>query len=79
MIICVVSTYEVVRGLRKVIYGRTSIMYGLEMTAWSTNELYRPDVVQNKAGRVALGGNRYVALEAGRGDIWDELVPLERG
>ena len=36
---------------------------------WSRNELDRMEMVQNKAGRIALGANRYVAVEGIRGDM----------
>ncbi|KAG0728534.1 hypothetical protein GWK47_032294 [Chionoecetes opilio] len=44
-------------------------MYGLETMVWSRKELDRLEVTQNKAGRIALGANRYVAVEAIRGDM----------
>ena len=46
-----------------------SIMYGLETTVWTRNLLDRMEMVQNKAGRIALGANRYVAVEAIKGDM----------
>lgn len=36
---------------------------------WSRKEMDSLDVIQNKAGRIALGGNKYTAVEAIRGDM----------
>ncbi|KAG0717602.1 hypothetical protein GWK47_054088 [Chionoecetes opilio] len=65
---CRANKYEVVRGLWKGV-AVPSIMYGLETMVWSRKELDRLEVTQNKAGRIALGANRYVAVEAIRGDM----------
>ena len=46
-----------------------SIMYGLETMSWKKNELEKLEVFQNKVGRIALGANKYVAVEAIRGDV----------
>lgn len=43
-------------------------MYGLEATVWTKNELERPEMVQNKTGRIAPGANRYVTVVAIRRD-----------
>ncbi|KAG0713850.1 hypothetical protein GWK47_015278 [Chionoecetes opilio] len=65
---CRANKYEVVRGLWKGV-AVPSIMYGLETMVWSRKELDRLEVTQNKAGRIALRANRYVAVEAIRGDM----------
>ena len=65
---CRANKYEMVKGLWKGV-AVPSIMYGLETTVWTRNEMDRMEVVQNKVGRIALGANRYVAVEAIRGDM----------
>ncbi|KAG0725205.1 hypothetical protein GWK47_039070 [Chionoecetes opilio] len=65
---CRANKYEVVRGLWKGV-AVPSIMHGLETMVWSRKESDRLEVTQNKAGRIALGANRYVAVEAIRGDM----------
>ena len=50
---CRANKYELVRGLWKGM-AVPSIMYGFETTVWSRNELDRMEVMQNKAGRIAL-------------------------
>ena len=65
---CRANKYEIVRGLWKGM-AVPSIMYGLETTVWTKNELERMEVIQNKVGRIALGANRYTAVEAIRGDM----------
>ena len=46
-----------------------SIMYGMNVMKWTKGELDKLEVSQNKLGRMALGENRYVGLEAIRGDM----------
>ena len=65
---CRANKYEVVRGLWKGV-AIPSIMYGLETTVWTRKDLNRLEVLQNMTGRIALGANRYVAVEAIRGDM----------
>lgn len=43
-------------------------MYGLECMRWTAKELDKLEVVQNRVGRLALRVNRYVAVEAVRGE-----------
>ena len=65
---CRANRYEVVRGLWKGV-AIPSIMYGLETFVWPKKDMDRLEVSQNKVGRVALGANRYAAVEAIRGDM----------
>ncbi|XP_045136283.1 uncharacterized protein LOC123519226 [Portunus trituberculatus] len=65
---CRANKYEVVRGLWKGV-AIPSIMYGLETTVWTRKDLNRLEVLQNITGKIALGANRYVAVEAIRGDM----------
>ena len=44
------------------------LMYGLETMVWTKNDLGKMEVCQNKVGRIALGANKYVAVEGLRGD-----------
>ena len=62
------NKYEVVRGVWKGM-AVPSLMYGLETMRWTKNDLDKLEVVQNKVGRIALGANRYVAVEAIRGEV----------
>ncbi len=43
-------------------------MYGLKCMRWTAKELDQLEVVQSRAGRLALRANRYVAVEAVRGE-----------
>ena len=45
-----------------------SIMYGMNVMKWTKGELDKLDVIQNKVGRMALGANIYVGVEAVRGE-----------
>ena len=65
---CRANKYEVVRGLWKGV-AIPSIMYGLETTVWTRKDMNRLEALQNMTGRIALGANRYVAVEAIRGDM----------
>lgn len=60
---CRVRNFEVVRGPWKDMVV-PSIMYRLETTVRFSNDPDRLDVVQNKAGKVHLGANCYVASQA---------------
>ena len=65
---CRTNKYEIVRGVWKGM-AVPSIMYGLETMPWRINDLDKLEVVENKVGRIALGANRYAAVEAIRGDV----------
>jgi hypothetical protein len=68
------NRYEVVRGLWKGI-AVPSLMYGMNVLKVSASECDKLEVVQNRVGRVALGANRYVGVEAIRGDIgWSTFI-----
>lgn len=43
-------------------------MYGLVITVWSMKSINRSEVTQNTTSTIALGANRYVKVEANRGD-----------
>jgi hypothetical protein len=62
------NKYEVVRGLWKGV-AVPSLMYGMNVLKVSPSECDKLDVVQNRVGRVALGANGYVGVEAIRGDV----------
>ena len=61
------NRYECLKGIWKSI-AVLSIMYGMNVMKWIKCELDKMEVVQNKVGRMALGGNRYVGVEAIRGE-----------
>ena len=46
-----------------------SIMYGMNVLNWSECKLQKLEIIQNKVGRIALGANNYVSVEAIRGDL----------
>ena len=56
-------------------------MYGLETLTWTMNDLAKLEVAQNKVGRIALGANKYVAVEAIRGEAgWSTFSErIEKG
>ena len=62
------NKYLVVRELWKGM-AVPSIMYGMNVMNWTECELQKLEMIQNKVGRVALGANRYVGVEAVRGDM----------
>ena len=62
------NKYLVVRELWKGM-AVPSIMYGMNVLNWTECELQKLEVIQNKVGRVALGANGYVGVEAVRGDM----------
>ena len=62
------NKYEVGRGLWKGV-AVPSLMYGMDTVQWSKEEMDRIEVIQNRVGRLALGANRIVAVEAIRGDL----------
>jgi len=62
------NKYEVVRGVWKGM-SMPSLMYGLETVPWTVKDIDKLEVVQRKVGRLILGANKYVAVEAIRGDM----------
>ena len=62
------NKYEVVRGVWKVI-AVPGILYGMNTMNWSLEETKKIEVVQNKIGRLGLGANMLVGIEAIRGDM----------
>ena len=53
------------------------IMYGVNVMKWTNGELDKLEVIQNKVGRMALGADRYVGVEAIRGDMeWNFLMSV---
>lgn len=65
---CRADRYEVVRGIWKGM-AVPGLMYGLECMRWTVKELDKLEVVQNRVGRLALGANRYAAVDAVRGEV----------
>jgi hypothetical protein len=62
------SKYEVLREVWKSV-AVPSIMYGLDVIAYSEGELDKLELVQNRVARLALGAPRWTAVEALRGDM----------
>ena len=62
------NKYEVLRNVWKTI-AVPSLMRGLDVMPCTLGDCDRLDVIQNVVGRVALGANRYVGVEAIRGDM----------
>ena len=62
------SKYEVLREVWKSV-AVPSIMYGLDVIAYSDGELDKLELVQNRVARLALGAPRWTAVEALRGDM----------
>ena len=62
------NRYECLRGLWKSV-AVPGIMYGMDVMRWTESELSKLDVTQNKVGRMALGANRWVGVEAIRGEM----------
>ena len=62
------NKYECIRGLWKFV-GVPGIMYGMNVMNWTETDVAKLEVIQTKIGRVALGGNKYVGVEAVRGDM----------
>ena len=46
-----------------------SIMYGMDVIAWSESEIEKLEVGQNRIVRIAINAPRYAAVEALRGDM----------
>lgn len=64
---CRANKNEVVRGVKKDM-AVPGLMYGPEIMTRTMNDLNKVGLVQNRIGRTALGANRYVGVEAIRGD-----------
>ena len=62
------NKYEIIRGIWKNI-AVPSLLYGMGTVNWTLNETNQMETVQNKIGRIALGANKYVGVEAIRGDM----------
>ena len=61
------NKYDVVRCLWKGM-GVPAVMYAANVLNWTQQDFNKLEVAQNKIGRVALGANRIVGVEAIRGD-----------
>ena len=64
---CRANKYEVTRDVWKGM-AVPGLMYGLETMTWKKNDLGKLEVCQNKIGRITLGENRHVAVEALKGE-----------
>ena len=62
------TRYECFRGIWKSM-AVPSIMYGMNVMKWTKGELDKLEVIQNKVGRMAQEADRYVGVEAIRGDM----------
>ena len=62
------NKYEVVRGAWKGV-AVPGILYAMDTMNWSLEEMKKIEVIQNKIGRLGLGANRLVGVEAIRGDM----------
>ena len=62
------NKYEVIRGIWKNI-ALPSLLYGMDTIPWTINEINQLEIIQNKIGRMALGGNKCVGIEAIRGEM----------
>ena len=62
------NKYEVLRGLWKSI-AIPGILYAMNVINWNIEEINKMEVIQNKVGRLGLGANRMVGIEAIRGDM----------
>ena len=52
-------------------------MYGVNVMKWTNGELDKLEVIQNKVGRMTQGADRYVGVEAIRGDMeWNFLMSV---
>ena len=65
---CRANKYEVVRGVWKGM-AVPSLLYGLETIPWTVKDIDKLEMVQRRVGRLTLGANKYVAVEAIRGDM----------
>ena len=62
------NRYEIVRGIWKNI-AVPGIMYGMNVLGVTEKELKDLEIIQNKIGRLALGGNKLEGVEAIRGEM----------
>ena len=62
------NRYEIVRGMWKNI-AVPGIMYGMNVLGVTEKELKDLEIIQNKIGRLALGGNKLEGVEAIRGEM----------
>ena len=46
-----------------------SVLYGMNTMNWYSEEMKKLEVIQNKIGRLGLGANRLLGIEAIRGDM----------
>ena len=56
------------RGLWKSV-AVPNVMYGVDATVYTNAEWRKLEVIQNRVGRIGLGGNKYVAVEEIRGEM----------
>ena len=71
------NKYEVLMDVWKTI-AVPSLMRGLDVIPCTFGDCDRMDVIQNVVGRVALGSNRYVGIEAIRGEMgWSTFREIE--
>ena len=62
------NRYEIVRGMWKNI-AVPGIMYGMNVLGATEKELRDLEIIQNKIGRLALGGNKLEGVESIRGEM----------
>ena len=62
------SKYDVLREVWKSV-AVPSIMYGMDVTAWSESEIGKLEVGQNRVAKMVLNAPRYAATEALGGDL----------
>ena len=60
--------YDILREVWKSV-AVPSIMYGMDVMAWSAKEISQLEVGQNRVARMALNAPRFAASEALRGDM----------
>ena len=62
------NKYDVLREIWKNV-AVSSVMYVMEVIAWSETEIDKLEVGQNRVARMALNAPRYAAVEVLRGDM----------
>ena len=62
------SKYDKLREIWKSV-AVPSVMYGMEVIAWSESEIDKLEVRQNRVARMSLNAPRYTSVKALRGDI----------
>ena len=62
------NRYEIIRGIWKNIVV-PSLLHGMDVVNWTMSEINKLESIQNKIGRLALGANKFVGVEAIRGDM----------